>query len=69
MAFTDLASVFTWAELPGPISEAATPAGSLAALMGAQPTSHWRELSAIPEATFQAALGTWTINGTAATMW
>ena len=40
-----------------------------AALMGAPPTAHWRALSAIPEATFQAALVTWTIEGTPATMW
>ena len=55
-AWFSLGDVLLWVEMPGPLGDAASTAGSFLRFIGAQATDHWRALSTIPEADFSAAL-------------
>ena len=69
LAFTDLASVMRWAQLPGDATDATSPQGAFAVLLGAPHTDHWRGLSSIPEAALASAISGWAFNGSPASLW
>ena len=64
-----LNDVIQWVQIPGDVDDAATPAGSLLAFIGAPPSAHWRALATIPEAELGAASSGWTIGGANPTLW